>query len=51
MCNMGRNVYILSNSQAAIKAPDKFQISFGLPSDPDESGRMLQHTWDLIGMK
>jgi hypothetical protein len=35
----GRNIYILSDSQAAIKLPDKFQISLGLPSIPGETGR------------
>jgi len=39
----GRNIYILSNSQAAIKGawqlPDKLQISLGLPPISGENGR------------
>jgi hypothetical protein len=42
----GRNIYILSGSQAAIKAlwqfPDKSQIILGLPSTPGETGRTWQ---------
>jgi hypothetical protein len=34
----GTNTYILADSQAAIKALDKIQISLGLPSVPGETG-------------
>jgi hypothetical protein len=40
---IGRNIYIISDSQVAIKAlwqfPDKFQVSLELPPTPGETGR------------